>query len=53
MQKGKKQFIDKSKAVTFRLVYRDSTDPNKSDKNQDMRVFQVVENEAISHNKGY
>jgi hypothetical protein len=52
MQK-KKQFIDKSKAVTFRLIYRDSTDPNKSENNQDLRVLQIVENDVNKNNTEY
>lgn len=43
MQKQKKVFIDKSKAVTFKLVFRDSEDPNKTDQNKDLRVFQLVD----------
>lgn len=34
-KKNKKIFIDKSKAVTFRLLYRDGGDPNRTEENKD------------------
>lgn len=35
MNKSHKKFIDKNKAVIFKLIYRDSEDPNKSEFNQE------------------
>jgi hypothetical protein len=39
MGKKNKQFIDKNKAITFKLISRDKEDPEYDHKNADERVF--------------
>ena len=38
-KKNQKKTFDKNKAVVFKLVFRDSEDPNKNEDNKDLRVF--------------
>lgn len=44
--RGKKKFIDKKNAVTFRLVHRSQQDPLVADENAPQRVLQPIESKS-------